>query len=245
MNAIQFVGEHTSSFEVRQHRHSSWEFVYCTSGQGCFEFEDGTRIPYQEGDAVAVPPNLLHSNATDSGFSNIHVWILEPSFPYKTPFRVSDDTSRHLQLNFQQAKYYYLSDIMSCELVLSALGELISNYMEVYRSNAEFSEAVKQIRSKILLCYSECDFALDEFIRSLPFHYDYLRKLFKKEVGLTPLEYMTQLRMKRACVLLTMQGAENYSISEIAQLCGFDDPLYFSRVFKKKYGVSPSAFAGR
>ncbi len=245
MNKIQFVGEHTSTFEVRQHQHSNWELVYCTSGQGFFEFEDGVIIPYQEGDAVAVPPDILHSNYTQTGFSNIHICIQDPSFPYKKPFRVSDDPGRHMHVSFLQAKYHYLSDVKCCDLVLSALGELIANYLEAYRSNSEFSEPVKLIRSKIQLCYAECDFALDAYMKSLPFHYDYLRKLFKKEIGITPLEYMTRLRMKRACVLLTMQGAEAYSISEIAQLCGYDDSLYFSRVFKKNYNVSPSTFAGR
>ena len=41
-------------------------------------------------------------------------------------------------------------------------------------------------------------FALDEQIRAMPFHYDYLRKLFKKEMGMTPLEYLTRMRMKKA-----------------------------------------------
>lgn len=245
MNKIEFVGEHTSNYEVRQHQHDSWELVYCTKGQGCFTFSNGNVIPSQEGDAVAVPPMVAHSNATESVFSNIHIRIKDPSFPYKTPFRISDDPSGHLKTSFQQAKYYFLSDIRSCDLVLSALGELISNYMEVCRSQSEFSEPVRQIRSQILLRYAEPDFALDAYIQGLPFHYDYLRKLFKKEIGLTPLEYMTRLRMKRACVLLTMQGSEDYSIAEISQLCGYDDALYFSRVFKKNFGRSPSAYAGR
>ncbi len=245
MNDIQFVGEHTTTYEVRTHQHDSWELVYCTQGDGYFSFYDGSMILYKQGDAVAIPPMMPHSNATANGFSNIHIRIDAPNFPLQKPFSISDDPEKHLQLTFQQAKYYYLSDIPSCDQVLAALGELIVNYMTVYRSNAGLSEPVKQIRSKIMLNYSESDFALDLYIKSLPFHYDYLRKLFKKEVGMTPLEYLIRLRMKRACVLLTMQGAEDYSITEIAQLCGYDDPLYFSRVFKKSFGISPSKFAGR
>lgn len=245
MNEIQFVGEHTTTFEVREHQHDIWELVYCTDGDGCFTFEDGTFIPYHQGDAVVIPPSIRHSNETLRGFSNIHVWMTNPVFHNNEPFCVSDGPEKYLQIAFQQAKYHYLSDISSCEMVMSALAELIVNYISVYRSNAEYSEPVKQIRSQIMLHYSECDFALDDYMRTLPFHYDYLRKLYKKEVGITPLQYMTQLRMKRACVMLTMQGSEDYSISEIAQLCGFDDALYFSRIFKKTYGLSPSAFAQR
>ncbi len=245
MNTIEFVGEHARTYDVRWHTHDQWELVYCTEGEGSFQFENGTIMRYREGDAVAIPAWEVHSNVSQEGFTNIHMRMSDPSFPYKTAFRVSDDVDRHLRVAFQQAKYYYLSDIKRSELVLSALGELISSYMVVYRSNSEFSEPVEQIRSMILHSYAASDFALDEALQKLPFHYDYLRKLFKKEMGVTPLEYMTRLRMKKAEALLSTMGARDYSVAEIAALCGYDDALYFSRVFKKFFGVSPSAFASR
>ena len=84
---------------------------------------------------------------------------------------------------------------------------------------------------------------MEESLQELPFNYDYLRKLFKKEMGLSPLEYMTSLRMKSAEKLLTAMWTNEYTISEIAQMCGFDNSLYFSRVFKKYFGCSPSNYA--
>ncbi len=245
MNTIEFVGEHARTFDVRWHTHDSWELVYCTGGEGCFQFENGTTMTYREGDAVAIPPREIHSNVSQDGFTNIHMQLSDPSFPYKTAFRVSDDMDRHLRVAFEQAKYYYLSDIKRSELVLSALGDLIASYMVVYRSNSEFSEPVEQIRSMILRNYADPGFALDQAMSKLPFHYDYLRKLFKKEMGVTPLEYMTRLRMKKAESLLTALGARDYTMAEIAGLCGYEDALYFSRVFKKAYGVSPTAYAAR
>lgn len=115
--------------------------------------------------------------------------------------------------------------------------------MIVYRSNNEFSKPVEQIRSVIIGNYANSGFALDEAIRQMPFHYDYLRKLFKKEMGITPLEYMTGLRMKKAETMLSAMRGGDYSMAEIGELCGFDDALYFSRVFKKHFGCSPSVFA--
>ena len=169
--------------------------------------------------------------------------MVDPAFPYRSAFRVEDDAQGHLKNAFNEARYYLLADIQKRELVLAALGELICSYMIVYRSNNEFSKPVEQIRSLIIDQYAECDFALDEAIRAMPFHYDYLRKLFKKEMGVTPLEYMTNLRMKKAEVMLTTMWTNDYSVAEIGQLCGYEDALYFSRVFKKHFGCAPSAFA--
>lgn len=242
MNSILFVGEHPKTFDVRWHCHDHWELVYCTSGQGSFSFENGSIMNYQAGEAVVIPPRMRHSNSSAEGFTNIHLTMADPSFPYRTAFRVADDEDGSMKMAFAQAKTYYMTDIKKRELVLAALGDLIASYIVVFRSNTEFSEPVERIRSAIVRNYSRVDFALDAFIRELPFHYDYLRKLFKKEVGVSPLEYMTSLRMKSAETLLTAMWTNDYTISEIAQMCGFEDALYFSRVFKKYYGCSPTNY---
>lgn len=243
MNTILFVGEHARTMEVQWHAHDCWELVYCTCGEGEFHFENGNALHYQKGEAVAIPPGTRHTNISKTGFTNIHIRLADPSFSERTPFRVTDDEDKHLREAFRQARYYYLADIHRRELVLSALGELISSYMIVYRSNSEFSEPVEQIRHMIIANYALPEFALDEAIRVLPFHYDYLRKLFRKEMGITPLEYMTKLRMKKAETMLGVMWSSDTSVAEVAQACGYDDALYFSRVFKKHFGCAPSVFA--
>lgn len=243
MNTILFVGEHSRTFDVQWHSHEEWEFVYCTGGEGIFHFENGSTMTYSAGDVVAIPPREIHSNNSQEGFTNIHMRLAEPSFPYRNAFRVADDQKGNLKNAFEEAKVYFVADIKHRELVLAALGELICSYMIVFRSNNEFSRSVEQIRSLIFSNYARSDFALDEAIRQMPFHYDYLRKLFKKEMGVTPLEYMTSLRMKKAETMLTAMWGRDYSVAEIGALCGYDDALYFSRVFKKYFGCSPSVFA--
>ena len=245
MNTILFVGEHPKTYDVRWHTHDHWELVYCTSGRGSFRFENGTIMNYQAGEMVVIPPKERHANSSTEGFTNIHLTMAEPSFPYRTAFRVADDEAGSLRMAVSQAKIYYMTPVKKRELVLAALGDLIASYIVVFRSNTEFSEPVERIRNAIIHNYARADFALDEVIREMPFHYDYLRKLFKKEVGVSPLEYMTSLRMKSAETLLTSMWTNEYTISEIAQMCGFEDALYFSRVFKKYYGCAPSNFSKR
>lgn len=64
--------------------------------------------------------------------------------------------------------------------------------------------------------------------------------LFKSVTGLTPIGYFNRLRMQRACALLHDPGL---SIKEIASRLGYDDPFYFSRVFKLVTGMAPRNYS--
>lgn len=59
---------------------------------------------------------------------------------------------------------------------------------------------------------------------------------------MTPHKFLTDMRLQTAAESLSSDYADAGSISEIAHMCGFREPLYFSRIFKNKYGVSPSAY---
>ncbi len=242
MDTILYVGEHPRTFDVRWHSHDHWELVYCTGGEGVFRLENGTAIHYRHNQAVAIPPGEVHMNNSDQGFTNIHLTMDSPAFPYKTAFLVEDDAQGNMGAAFAQARFYAQSDLRRRDLVLSALGELITSFMIAFRDNGEFSPAVEMIRSSIIRNFASPSFELDGEIRRMPFNYDYLRKLFQKEMGLTPLKYMMDLRMKRAGNMLGAVWTREYSVAEVAENCGFSDALYFSRVFKKYYGCSPTEF---
>jgi AraC-like DNA-binding protein len=65
--------------------------------------------------------------------------------------------------------------------------------------------------------------------------------LFKQQTGSPPMDYFTRLRMRHACRLLGSTGA---SVKEVAAALGYDDPFYFSRVFKAVINVPPSRYRG-
>lgn len=76
----------------------------------------------------------------------------------------------------------------------------------------------------------------------LGYNPNYLSHFFKERSGVTYSEYLRNLRIKYAISLLE-HGID--SVKNVALLSGFDDPLYFSTVFKKSVGVSPKEYIGR
>jgi transcriptional regulator GlxA family with amidase domain len=63
--------------------------------------------------------------------------------------------------------------------------------------------------------------------------------LFKQLTGCPPMDYFTRLRMRHACRLL---GSGSASVKEVAAALGYDDPFYFSRVFKSVNHMAPSKY---
>jgi len=63
--------------------------------------------------------------------------------------------------------------------------------------------------------------------------------LFKRRIGSAPIDYFTRLRMQRACRLLEQTPL---SVKEVAAELGYDDPFYFSRVFKSVNRMAPSDY---
>lgn len=66
----------------------------------------------------------------------------------------------------------------------------------------------------------------------------YFRKIFISNFGMSPRQYVQSIRMNQAKSIMDNQDFD--TIGEIAESVGYKDPLYFSRVFKNKYGISPS-----
>lgn len=68
----------------------------------------------------------------------------------------------------------------------------------------------------------------------------YLSKLYRNHYGLSPKDFVTQLRIERAKTLI--RESDEFFVRDVAALVGYDDPLHFSKLFRKATGVSPSEY---
>lgn len=120
-------------------------------------------------------------------------------------------------------------------LALTARGGMPSSELP----RAEYRNPVEPVISFMAAHYSK-EIGLDDFCGVLEVTPQHLCLLFKKHLGHTPMEYLTGFRLSKAKALL-IEHPEN-KVREIAYSCGFSDPNYFHRVFKKETGRTPGEF---
>ena len=120
---------------------------------------------------------------------------------------------------------------------LTLLQRDLHHYIECENGKG-LSSTIQRVQSIIQTRYAE-DIVLQEIAAELGFTAGYLSTLMKKYTGMTFLEYLTDVRINAAKVLLSETSQKVY---EIAQAVGYPDQFYFSRTFKRITGVSPAEF---
>lgn len=242
MIEVLFVGKHAKTLNVARHFHTSWELIYCTGGSGEMVF-NRLVIPYQEDSLLVIPPRVPHANRSQNGFTNIHMNIAtdEVSTPLNEPFLLQAEKGGYLGNAFDAAFYYYSNGGAGQTRILHLYAQLIVAMTKTMNTDYIHSDVVRCVTDHILRNYPDAGFDLNAFLRSLPFSAEYLTRLFKKEMGMTPRQYLTDRRLENAASSLALLDG-SLSVSQIAHQCGFSDALYFSKVFKQHFGVSPKNY---
>jgi YesN/AraC family two-component response regulator len=107
------------------------------------------------------------------------------------------------------------------------------------RIGARESELAKAIEVYLQENYRR-PYSLERVASSFGCRPAYLLRLYRKVTGSTPTQDLIRLRIEKAKRLLV--GHPHIEIKQVAAAVGYEDPLYFSRLFKKETGLNPSAF---
>ncbi|RSX50824.1 AraC family transcriptional regulator [Bifidobacterium goeldii] len=86
--------------------------------------------------------------------------------------------------------------------------------------------------------YSE-DISIEEYADEHGMSAGRFIRIFRESIGMPPLRYITSIRLSEAKMLLE---STDYSIGDIADMVGYDNPLYFSRLFRSRFGGPPSQY---
>ena len=151
--------------------------------------------------------------------------------------------------NFYRLNYIYqsfselwrlgsLSDKYMCMSVFYDLLSYISKVEHTNEANENkyglIEPAIDYMREHIY----DYSFRIDKLHLRCGISDTYFRKIFKSRFGLTPKEYVTLERISHARSII--ESGDYESISEIAATVGYSDPLYFSKAFKRVFGVCPT-----
>ena len=238
-----------------QNRRNMSGFVYCISGKAEFIFDDN--VCYLEaGELMFLSPNSSYI-AKRSG--NEDFWHITVNFDMTTMSVPSYSTVADV-LNGTGFDYIKTSDtvrlgdlmenllaiwktkplgykLSAKAMVYEILGEYFVSVIRKYRKDVGYSK-ISVAKQYIDENYTS-DLSIGVLANMCSMSETHFRRLFYRLMGITPTEYKTNKRILKAKDLL-LTG--DYTVAEAAAKVGIEDANYFSRIFKKKTGFSPTEY---
>ena len=238
---IGMYREPAGMVERFEEEHDTFEVLLCESGRGIVQI-GGETIPVGPGDMVCIPPHTLHRDSSLEPRINA-VLHLPPSQYLAFPgYRVFHDGEHYFQNLFDLAYDAYLNRYPNAAALISALGEAMFQLLRSWGYGAAPpSGAVAQVQHAILDGFSDPHFDLAALVRSSGYNANYFRRLFKAAYGMPPLEYLNHVRIEHAKSQMRFYG-RLFSVQELGRNVGFEDPAYFSRLFRRAEGCSPTQY---
>ena len=139
----------------------------------------------------------------------------------------------------QQSGYRYVLESISTQIVIELLRSTGNNTRgRLNRREPGSTESILRAIDYLNVHYNK-NLSNAELLAITNLSPYYFIRLFKKETGKTPHEYLLHLKIEKAKEMLTYSS---YSIAEICFLCGFSEHSHFSKVFRKITGTSPAAY---
>ena len=230
-----------------------WQLLYVCSGKAHFYIGDQDVIVTAGNMVLYQPKQEMHYEYFGKDKPEVY-WV------HFTGGDVRNILKRHevpLDNNVFYAgnspTYAYLFKEMILELQTCRVGyeELLSMYLEqifvlIQRSrmdkrptvSSHLQEEMGIARRYFQEHYNE-DINIEAYALSRNMSVSYFLKKFKEVTTKSPMQYILSIRINNAVSLLE---STDYNVTEISTIIGYDNPLYFSRIFKKQKGVSPSDY---
>lgn len=197
------------------------------------------------GNAMKVQPLLDKLNSILSQISEEHKdqLLFELLVFYLTSYRIAKENGG---LDLFVPSYERTSKIFQASADLKKVFSLIAAEIKLMTASVRenrvnsIKPVIKEAKALIDQNYQK-HISLEWLAEQVNVSSFYLSRLFKEELGESFSEYLTRLRMEKTVQLL----AEGRSVKECCFLVGYNDPNYFSRIFKKYFGVAPSDWVSK
>ena len=261
---VSRVRSHTAS-RVTWHSHEGFELVFLVDGATAYEFAGRTTVELRGGHFLVVPPGLVHRGLQDvrspSTICGLALKASPPSAWKRTTFTADD--VRHLRTALENAsrKVHPFNPALRW-LVRRLMEETASYPGSPHRAEAGIAlralicavlvEAMRQMLMPVtvpkqfvaaavayLRQHLHEPVGMADLVRHVGFSRARMFDMFKAQTGLTPHDYLQRMRIEKAQEQLRQT---KLSVTEIGMAVGFSSGQYFSTVFARYSGVSPTGF---
>ena len=228
------------------------KFYYFLAGDGTMIIE-GDKYHPEAGELFLIPADTRHTY-----FHNPQ----NPVYKFWCHFDLSLNEGRKLVYSKNGVRCKVPKDVLVPVFEKLADSELSKNPLDILAERSALLELLRIFMGKVdytsILPAGEDDFvtSINEYITSnlcstitlkhlaeiIHLHPNYFTQYFKKHFNVSPIEHVNILRLERVCQLLVQNPGK--SIGEVASEAGFKDYRYFARLFRRRYGITPSAYKG-
>lgn len=228
-------------------------FLYCTNGTGTVSVK-GQTLELTPNQFIIIPKNTPHQYSASQNDPWTIYWIhfigdnanilykrylelkIEPVFSAYDERRIEtfDQIFKLLDNSFEER---------SLEVVNIKLQEFLSNFLYADEINPSDSESNKISESIAFMKKNIAQqFSVQELAQQQNLSVTHYSRMFRAKTGSSPNQYFSELKIQKSCQYLYFSDR---SIKEICVELGFQDPYYFSRLFKKLMGVSPARYKNK
>lgn len=269
INAYEVVHNFGFTQILACHWHEECEIIYISKGSSVFRIGDET-IEAKAGQVIFVNSNELHSSYCENpsgctyialvfhmsflnsnNYDLIQTQYINPLLFKQFLFPVALNENHPVTQEAHSLVQYTIRSLMEKKhgyelsvkggiyLLLSLLFQnclMIERQLETNHYKGDRSDLIKKILQYITENYAETIYIDDlaNFVNMSRYHFC---RFFKKYIGMTPIEYLNLIRINDAYKLLL---TTNITVTEAALQTGFENLSYFTKIFKKYKGISPS-----
>jgi len=221
----------------------SYGIVFIISGEKNYKFESFGTVSTKKNDVLFLPKGS--SYCVDTITEGECIAANFDFFEYRQyePFTVKIKNVTEIEESFKQIVQFWENKKQGYEMKCrSLLYNIIYLVQREYCLKYGYSEKARLIKAAVERITEDCTankLTIGELASLCNISETYFREIFVNAYGISPVKYINALKLKHAAELLK---SEYYSVGEAMTMSGFNDMAYFSRAFKRYFGISPKQY---
>lgn len=231
-----------------------YQIIYIAAGNGLFESANCRQQQIKEGAILFLFPGEWHRFKPDprSGWDEFWVGFKGGIIEHIVQHQFLSKKNALLEIGLCETIIQLFTSIIEITkeertgyqpllsgIVMHLLGEIHSLAKQQLYIGEDITESIINRARIIFRTNIDQEINIEEVASELRVSYAWFRKAFKTYTGIAPHQYLLQLKIEKAKLLLTNRSR---SIKEIAFSLNFESAFYFSKLFKEKVGVSPKEY---